>query len=415
MENNNQQYIQKQDPKDISIKELLLKIWKGKWIIAAITVICLILGLVFTWFVLEEIYVSKVIIQTYPIKQLDYTTKTYATQLKDETVLNMTAEDLESKDISISAGSLNQLISVVADKDTGLIEITARNTNPQTAMLTANSLSDSFVEFSSKDIEENFELSEQKIRSQLKIEKEKLENQSILMKDYLIENESTKELNMEIEGLMNQKNNFNFKLREAETRIRKNELFLTELYNFAENFDLDILNKIDVDSLLHGEAAIYNKADIQELRGGLLIIKIAETEADLLEARSNKESLIKTMEDIKNQLESKQLLLIDSRHVYNEIPSEYNFALSSYELVLEELTSLLNAVAHYTSKDGVTIVSEAVLAATPIEPDKVKNLVVALIIGLILGAAVVLLRSYFMNGTHKSSKKLKNRQNKGNL
>ena len=143
---------------ELDLKELLLIFWKKKVIIIVITLICIIVGALYSYCYIKPMYkastklalVQKYIGQedeesTADNKNLSLTTKLLATSaeiIKSDIILEDAAQELQIE--GLTAESLKSGVEVQNIKDTDVIEITVKNRDSNIPAPVANKIAEVF-------------------------------------------------------------------------------------------------------------------------------------------------------------------------------------------------------------------------------------------------------------------------------
>ncbi len=93
----------------IELRELIEIVWKGKAIIAICTVVCMLLAGIVSWFVLEEKYESKAVVQVASGIQdtgiisnyiaAEFTPSIYAQRIQNKPIMKQALKDADIKDV----------------------------------------------------------------------------------------------------------------------------------------------------------------------------------------------------------------------------------------------------------------------------------------------------------------------------
>lgn len=146
---------------ELDLKELFLIFWNRKLEILLIILISLIAGIIYSYFYIEPVYKAStalILVQSSAtldeegqtsITQTDLTlnsklVSTYSEIMKRKSVLSKVVSNLGMPESSMA--SIKQNISVKAVSDTEIIEITAKNQDPEKAALIANEIAKVFSE-----------------------------------------------------------------------------------------------------------------------------------------------------------------------------------------------------------------------------------------------------------------------------
>lgn len=160
---------------EISLRELVEIILRGKWIIAAITLAAVLTAAVFSFFVIKPTYEAKSTLMVSPLVQknqespsdsaydtlLSYfsqypqmSLETYRVQVTNPHILNQVIEQLQLDEEKYGLNALSDKINVEVIEDTNLIMISVKDKDPQMAARIANALAPLYVDFISKTLQE---------------------------------------------------------------------------------------------------------------------------------------------------------------------------------------------------------------------------------------------------------------------
>lgn len=137
---------------ELDLRDIIDIITKRIWIIAAITIFALLMGIIFSVFILDDIYASSTTlivrenrkdggsVQLSDINLARNLVDTYSVIIKSDRVLEKVVTELRS---DLSFGQLRNKISVRAEGNT--IRISVEDINPETARDIANSVARVFI------------------------------------------------------------------------------------------------------------------------------------------------------------------------------------------------------------------------------------------------------------------------------
>ena len=139
---------------ELDLRDIIDIITKRIWIIAAITIFALLMGIIFSVFILDDIYASSTTlivrenrkdggsVQLSDINLARYLVDTYSVIIKSDRVLEKVVTELRS---DLSLDQLRNKISVRAEGNTEIIRISVEDINPETARDIANSVARVFI------------------------------------------------------------------------------------------------------------------------------------------------------------------------------------------------------------------------------------------------------------------------------
>jgi capsular polysaccharide biosynthesis protein len=164
---------------EISLRELIETLWKGKVLVAITTVIALLLASVVTFFVLPEKYNATVVLRANQIKlsntysgedaaafadlenKLLLSTSQYAEMLAKEDFLEQLSASLSLKnpDGTVVPGeALGALIATQTNDSASTITVTVTDSDPDRAFLIAEGIENDFITFINKFVNTNVDL-----------------------------------------------------------------------------------------------------------------------------------------------------------------------------------------------------------------------------------------------------------------
>ena len=154
---------------EMSTREIIETIIKGRTTILGLTAICIVIGLIVNLFILEPVYEAETTLMISPISQTNANAKainefsslvnaiaaypemsigTYREQIKAPAILQYIKEEMNLKDLSLK--SISDKITVEAIKNTNLITVKVRDKNAEVAAQIANILSERYTRGSSR-------------------------------------------------------------------------------------------------------------------------------------------------------------------------------------------------------------------------------------------------------------------------
>lgn len=404
--------------KDKSIREIIETLIKGKFIIAIITAIAIAITGVVSFLMLPNIYQAKTVLLTTPIdftsmnletaegKLINYLTslpnltiETYRQQLVSPDVLDNTIKAADLRDEAgnyLSAGSLSGSIAVSNIAGTNLIEIRVSNQDPAKAALIANTLSQSFIEYVTANTKKLGQQSVNLIAEQLAIEEKNLDKKSKALAEFWKNNGNIDYLKAEVESLIKQMAEYNVDLRDTEKQIIADTQTLQVLLGAVgstSGINLDDFNII-IDSNAETQDIQLNLSS-DALSESLLRVDINKIQTRLVSNTYKKQALQDTGEKMKLQLTETQIQLTEQEYKYNALNRDLEMAKQSYDAYQQKYKEYMLTVAADIGKVSIIVSSPAIVPASPISPNRKLNLIVALFLGLLLGAFVVLFRDYW--------------------
>lgn len=297
----------------IELRELIEIVWKGKAIIALCTIVCMLLAGVASWFVLEEKYESKAVVQVAGAVQdtgimanyvsTEFTPTIYAQRIQNKQIMQQALQDAG---IKIKYNEKNLVTTTDADPTKNIVELKYTSNSAKEAQQQLQILMDAAKQKMNESVQQTL----QQLESTYKIEAESL----------------TKEINSNIE--------------QYNQIIRENNL-----------------PKILI---------------LQTIINSEIVLNISEEQAATL---SNVNG------DLQNQLLQLQIQIQTKSEEYHNI-------LTNYQSIKTELDS-------FKPDPFIRIIAEPSLAEGVSSPNKLLNLAIGLVVGVMLGLGIVFFREYW--------------------
>ena len=128
----------------------------------------------------------------------------------------------------------------------------------------------------------------------------------------------------------------------------------------------------------------------------LLLIRIANLENDIIEYEAKKDVYEKAKEDGSEEIVELHIEYLQQNRDYIVLQNKYNNALEAYNAEMLSLQEMENLATEFNESD-MQVVTKAVAAPGPSAPDKAQNLIIAAVIGVVLGVLVVLFKTFIQN------------------
>lgn len=165
---------------EISLREIIEVIWKGKWITLFITLFVIIVTGIYSFFVIEPTYEARVTISANS-KNSDekVSLPLYTEQVKSHAVMSGTIEELQLNTEGVTINSLRNNLRTEIIKDTNLFRIYVKHNNKDQASEIANVITKNFIDYiKNQEFERmiaaiNYDLS--KLESELSIKNQTLQ------------------------------------------------------------------------------------------------------------------------------------------------------------------------------------------------------------------------------------------------
>ena len=420
---------------EISLRELIEILLKRKIFIIAITAIAVLAAGIISFFVLNPIYEAKVVLMasnisalnkeqegTHNIKELldsisqypQMSIEAYKEQIKNPNIMEQTIKELNLDEKDINRLTLRNMITLNTVKDTNLITISVKNKDKVLAENIANTVANKFTVHVSEIAKTQADKSSNYIKTQLEIEKAKLDEALVEYKHYLAQPQGLTELEKEVSTKIDLVNTYKTKLLDIEINEKKIVASLNAAEKELDKTSEKLLLKKSIvdDSLLASYAEdetgkkLKDLANInleaEEINQNYINLKsqMNNFEIYLSDLMAEKEATIKSLEKTRNELETLQVDLADKKHQDKTIMQKVDFAQSTYEAFLKKYEEIRILKSSDIGDASIIIVSPAVEPIKPIAPNKKLNVAIAGVLGLMLGV----LGAFFMEYWTESGK-----------
>jgi len=415
---------------EISLRELIEILLKGKKLIAIITVIAIIASGVISFLVLDPVYEAKTILiasgvnakaQPQPearnIEELldsmsqypQMSIEAYKEQIKNPQILDQVITELNLEEKEISRVSLRDMITLSTIQNTNLITISVKNNDPALAADIANTVAKKFTAHITEIAKSQADKSSNYIKTQMEIEKENLDAVLLEYKNYLSQPKGLLELQKEVNSKTDLITQYKNDLLNAE--IEENKILASlesakkELANTSEKIilkktiaDDPLLTQYAENKVDNDEKSVFSiELESEELNEVYTYLKsqISDYEIRLSETKAHKQALVQAIETTRNELETLQAELADKQHQDNIMKQKVEFAQSTYEAFLNKYEETRILKSSDIGETSIIIASPAVEPLTPVGPRKTLNMAIAAVLGLMIGVFAAFFKEYW--------------------
>ena len=437
---------------EISIKELIETLLKGKWLIAGITFVVVLIAIGFTFFYQTPMYEAKTTllasnvtsetpsinvnnIQDYVdvlSTQSSNTLDTYKQQIKSPEVLSEVMKDLELNQERYSIGGLQRSISVQVIEGTNLIEITATSDSAELSKELANSVADNFIDFVSQINEKRVTQSAEFLKVKINEQEVKLQDSMKRYEDFLDSNPNLQTVNNEITILLEDEKQYKAKLATLATNYESsllgNRLNITRTSKKIKSLNSVIAivdQKLKTNTSVLGndllrEALTANGLSTEVIAGlslteetynenyltlqnqlnqTTLTLNTYQNETALIkeEYEGQKEVYTNALEKTTEALENLQLFLTELSHSNELLQNKINTARQTYKLLVNKYDEVQMTESVRAGEMNLVLNSTAFAPESPVSPNKKLNVAIALVLGLMLGVFVVFFKAMWDN------------------
>lgn len=443
---------QNYDYEEISIKELIETLLKGKWLIAGITLVLVLIAIGFTFFYQTPMYEATTTLLASNVaaeaprpdvnniedylntlsSQGSNTLDTYKQQIKSPEVIASVREDLELDPEKYSIVGLQNSISVQVIDGTNLIKITVTSDSPELSKNMANSVADNFIDFVSQINEKRVNQSAEFLKVKIDEQEVKLQDNMAKYEVFLDNNSNLQTVKNEIEILLEDETEYKAELASLDqvyeaalldnrlnisrstqkiaalkkvigTVNRKLETNTTVLGNdlLRETLRANGLSTEAIAGLsLTEETYNENYLTLQDqLNQMTLTLNEYQDEKGFIEEEyeGKKEVYSKALETTTERLETLQLSLTELSHQDELLQNEIETARQTYKLLVNKYDEIQMTESVRAGEMNLVLNSTAFAPKSPVSPNKKLNVAIALVLGLMLGVFVVFFKSMWDN------------------
>lgn len=404
---------------EISIRDLIEVVWKGKYFIAIVTVIAVIVSAVISFFILPETYSTTMSLAVKPVTVkmstidtavgiVDYlgsmpikTKEEYMLEVKSSRVLNRTIEMLASKDGAgevMSVGALSQSITVADVLKTDRITVTVTGTDPEEAVLIADTLAEAFGQIAAEDFNEQILDVSDAISEELAESEAYLDEKVMELNAFRSESINVDVLRADIICMIDQIALSKIRLIDYDTQIASDQIALRSILadpssmgdlTFGE-YELSINDGNDDGNMVPN--IIISPNGLQE---SLFIANVMETHARLLSSLSKKEVYETQIPKMESDLLDMQIALTDHEYTYDNINNDAQMAQKAYRANQQRALDAQNYASSEIGNSIVSVSAAASVPGAPISPNIKMNIIAAGIFGFGLSVCIILFRDYW--------------------
>jgi uncharacterized protein involved in exopolysaccharide biosynthesis len=337
------------------------------------------------------------------------TIQTYKEQLRSPVILQQTIEELELGAEGIGVSELMEMISLETIDNTNLIAIKVTYNNAETAANIANTLAKRFTDFITDMSTARAYKSSEFLKSQLEVEKLKLDEAFLERKQFLSQPRGVDELNGEVNSILSMINSYKTQIIQKEVELSKigaGIMATIEEINRTPEI-LTTQKSLDNDSLLNqivseaGNISIIDTSQLimksEEINQNYLELKMTLSNLNIRKAELEQEVneiKIKTDEN-QSKLEISQEELAGKSYKKTLIDQKVYISNNTYNAFLLKYEESLIAESTKIGESSIDIVSLAMVPVEPIGPRKVFNLAIGGILGLMIGVFATFFRAYW--------------------
>lgn len=410
---------------EISLRELIEILLRGKWLIAAFTIIALLISGVFSFFVIEPTYEARATMMVNQFNKDDdslaaylkavsgndsMSLETYKNQIKNPVLLDRVRTELNLDPEKYTIRALTNLIQVSILDKTNLMELKITHKNPQFAADVVNALAAEFVKFINDEGKKQINKTISILEEQMNSEQKKMENALNEYTAFLAQSQGVAQVEKAYQAKLNHLTNLQISLAETEISLETTKAGLAEGEQILAKLspvigtEKTLLEDDILREYLKGElngdllklATIrLETQDINDAYIALLTqtnsAKVTVTELQK-KLQSQEEAIIKTA----NEVEKLQIEFAEKIAAEEKLKNNLERAKSNYERFNAKHEEALIAGSLDATDTQIKLVAPAWVPVTPVGPKKMLNLAIAGVLGIMLGVFVAFFRNYWV-------------------
>lgn len=421
------------EDQEISLRELIEILLKNKAIIALITIVCVFISGIFSFFVMDPVYEAqaKLIVSDLKSQQSsseelpiiesltpypDFNIESYKEQIKNPEILMKTIEELQLDPEKYTVSSLAKTITIDQTSGTNIIRVKVKNTDPELAAKIANSVAVNFTNFITDLSKKQASKSLEYIENQLKIEEENLNKALLAYQEFLKQPRGVSELQSEQTSKIALLTLYKEELAQQDIEISATQKALQEAQRLLQKTEKYIVTKKSItdDPLLFNyveqekDASVREtmkiKMESEEINPVYFSLQqtISESQIKLSQLQATKEQLNAAIAKIQKELEQIQVELANKQHQDDILSRQVSTAQKTYNALMDKYEESRLTESSKIGESAVVISSRAIPPVEPVSPNKILNLAIAGVLGIMLGVFIAFFKEYWQSTANQS-------------
>jgi succinoglycan biosynthesis transport protein ExoP len=413
---------------EIDLRQIFNFLSKWKVVIAVITAAAVLTSIIISNFILMPIYESKSMLMVTIASEKQQaptsregeddlealistvsriptlTMNTYVNQLKSEVLLKRVSEKIALDPNAYSPGAISSITTASIIPDSNLIELKVQHKDPVIAAKINNTIAEEFLALISESNQEKMTKSvgfldteRQKVEEELDQVTEKLKNFESQPGGVAFLEQQFNTKNEDLSKYQSMLHEVKIELREAEAGAKRLE---QELANTPRTIMVPVIGDSQSGYLTEEPNPVYVSLS-QEYSARTT--KVSEAIAKL----NTIESIIG---QIRGEVDSIQKDLTERKVEKEKLESEKTRLENARNLLAEKVTQTQIARSIDLGDTAINVVSPAMVPSSPVKPNKMLNMAIAFVLGLIMAIFVAFIIEYLDN-TIKNSQDVMNKLN----
>lgn len=420
---------------EISLRELILTLWNGKAVIAIITAAALLISIIYSYAILENIYEANTIFKVSTIKvsnasqdeddsiyadidnKLALSADNYAALLTSNGFLARLIDELDLRDDDGEKASPDLISSKITtktdEKNPDYVSITVTDTDPNTAFRIADGLHAVLIDTVNDYVKNNINEYKASIEFNLDIASQELTESREALNAFRAENGDTELLVDEIDRLRTRVNSLNASIISLEAEI---EADITSLDIIVEQLRNDGITDIDTQKIVaeikqfvgnsvseYVGGEIYLQTDLDssnnQITNSVRMVELNRLQMRLLNSYSSIQSYTEQLNDVNNQYHQKQQDYVELNPRYSAVKNVYDIMSSTYNSYAQKHNAVLSINTLDLANPHISLITRAETPDKPVGPRRTLNVAIAIVLGLMLGVFIVFFREYWKHSS----------------
>ena len=386
-----QEYEEGQGFTEIDLWQIFAVLLRWKWLIITITILGLLAAYIVSYFILPPVYEAQstlLVVQGESnsrqqtsgddleslignISRLpEMTIKTYVEQIKDPVLLGEVVRELKLDILGYKYNSLQGMITATAIKDTNLIEVRVRNTDPQLAEEITGTLVERLLDSISRNTQEQMTRSVIILQQQAQAVQKQLDQEREKQKILESKPRSLEYLEQEQVRVGNDLNRYKSMLPDAEIARSEAQAASTLLIKRLETTPRE-LNGSNNPAYTELVLALNEKEML-----------LTEHEAQIISLNEYISRLETDYNTLQTEITARRIETLTLNNTLSEL--EKTISLLNEKITQTQITKSVNL-----GETSLLVVSPALLNNSPVAPNKRMNMAVAGLLGLLFSSLLV--------------------------
>ncbi len=400
------------DEMEIDLRQLLMVLKKWARLIIIMTLLSGLAAYLISTYILTPIYQAKTLLmvtqateklQTSASSQGEdlsdvvesvaripvWTMSTYMGQLKSEALMKRIIDKL---DLSVSPGGLAGMIEASVVKDSNLIEVKVNHPDPETTARIANTLSVEYLQLMTDKNQQQMSRSVAFLEEQKSITNNDLKAAEDKLKEFKSQPRGVAVLEAEFDSLKNDLDSFN-------SRLKMSYIEIEQLYSGVTLLEQELAKT----------PATISREEWSDVSGGVvytgdvnpLYISISEQlsakRALLAEKQGENAGLQMMLNSIDDELDALQSEMAEKTMEQDRLQREVERLRETSATLTQKETETQIAKSIDLGDTSVMVISEASIPGSPVKPNTMMNIAIAMLLGLMLFTLLAFLLEYLDN------------------